>query len=74
MKPSEYTRPRLRCIKEFTFEDADACEFTVPVGRIVSVWFASGTHFNVDIEDPLCYDYCLLLPEELDEYFELYKE
>ncbi len=71
MKPSEYKKPCLRCIKEFTFEDSDACEYTVPVGRIVSSWFRKGLHFNLDVEDPDCYEYCLLSPEELDEYFEI---
>lgn len=72
MKPSEYYRPRLICIKEFTFEDSDACEFIVPVGRIIDVWIPKGSYFNIDINDPDCYDYCPLSTEELDEYFKLY--
>ena len=73
MKPSKYCKPRLRCIKEFTFEDSDACEFTIPVGRIIYEWFWEGSYFNINVEEPLCFDYCILSPEELDEYFEIYE-
>ena len=72
MKPSEYCKPKIRCIKEFTFNDSNACEFIVPVGKILSNWFYCNGYYKIDIENDYCFDWCQLTPYELDEYFEIY--
>lgn len=76
MKPSEYTRPRLRCIKAFEFEDSEACVFEVNIGDIVYIWFWNSLArcYYLDIEKDYCTEYCNLTEDELDEYFELYEE
>jgi len=73
MKPSEYCKPSLRCIKSFEFEDSEACIFNVNVGDIVNVWYWNdfGRCYYLDLEKDYCTDYCNLTSEELDEYFEI---